>query len=92
MPFLDGKPWKPKIDNSLNTLAGADKLYRVSQTGEVFLSYDEYLSHLRLLQSNRWTSLKGTQGLNFSQASLEDSQHPQTALQVWQVTGSSWLS
>lgn len=82
MPFLDGKPWQPNAVQDPSQLSGKEKLYRAPQTGEVFDSYDLYLNHLRLLQSSRWTSLKGTEGLNFSQASLEDSQHKASSLQV----------
>ena len=74
MPFLDGRPWHPTGPLNGKSFSADCSLFRVSHTGEVFESYDQYIERLRLLQSHRWTSLKGTSGLNFSQASMEDSQ------------------
>ena len=44
------------------------------QTGEVFLTYEDYLQRLQLLRSKQWSSqISGRQGLNYEEAAHEDS-------------------
>ena len=82
MPFLDDTPWAPSQPVEASQFKDGVKLYRVPQTGEICDGYDGYVDRLRLLQSNRWTSLKGNSGLNYSQAIAEDSSVKQVHLEV----------
>ena len=82
MPFLDDTPWAPSQPMEASQFKDGVKLYRVPQTGEIYDGYNGYVDRLRLLQSNRWTSLKGSSGLNYSQAIAEDSSVKQVHLEV----------
>ena len=70
MPLLNLKPWFPESQKP-DVLPDA-KIYHVRQTGEVFATYEEYISRIILLTSRQWQSTNGKTGLTYEQALRED--------------------
>lgn len=71
MPLLNQKPWIPTALAVPTGTSGSDKVFAVRQTGEVFVTYEEFAARLRLLQSRQWSS-NGKTGLNYEEAIRED--------------------
>lgn len=81
MPLLNQKPWFPTSLKPPDGVKDTDKVFHLRQTGEIFDSYESYLSRVRLLQSKQW-SAGGKDGLNYEQALVEEQRAQELSNQV----------